>query len=69
MGQIEILKFLEKEKDKWYTTKEMSEKIKISPSTVALLCKKLWKQKEIDRDRLDCRAYIYRLNKKGLNKK
>jgi len=69
MGQTDVLNILEREKDKWFTAKELSKELEVSHSTAALLAKKLWKQKDIDRKSLNHKTYIYKIIGEKLNKK
>ena len=46
MGQQEVYDFLKKEKNKWFTSKEIAKKLKISLGSVTMSLKKL-RQSEI----------------------
>lgn len=47
MGQQQIYSFLKKNKNKWFDSREIAKKLKISPSSVAVSLKLLRKNKFI----------------------
>ncbi|MFW6025508.1 MAG: hypothetical protein ACOCRX_04130 [Candidatus Woesearchaeota archaeon] len=47
MGQADVIKFLEKHSDKWFTIKELREKFKCSRSSMCSTVNRLAKHNEI----------------------
>ena len=47
MGQADILKFLKKNQEKWFTSKELTEELKINNNCLNRCLKSLHKQGEV----------------------
>ncbi len=62
MGQQEILEYLKKNRTKWFSTKELSEKLHISIGSITFSAKKLRKTRFVYFKKVDI-SYWYK-NKK-----
>ena len=65
MGQQEIYDFLKKHKSKWYTTKEITNKVKVSVGSVTNAVKKLRHSNVVHfkRDNYNRIAFLYKFKK------
>ena len=48
MGQSEILQLLASKKNKWFTSSEIANILKIKPSSISMNCKRLRKHKAVN---------------------